>query len=625
MTTSNPQAPNTALNGSTLKEKLAKDTYERLTYWATSDVFDLNTRNEVRKLIESESTNEIEDRFYRDLEFGTGGLRGIMGAGTARMNVYNIRKAATALAYYLKSTHKPSSEPLRVAISHDSRTNAREFAKASCEVLAYHGIKTFITAELRPVPLLSFMTRYLKCHAGICVTASHNPPSYNGFKVYWSTGGQLVPPHDKNIIENYRAIASYSETKFLTFEKAEKQGLVSTLSKEIDEAYLDALGKLPLCGPEEKAPVKIAYSPLHGSGATLMRGALSKFGFNDVHLVESQKEPDGNFPTVTSPNPEDLSAMELVTELGKSIKADLMVATDPDADRIGICVTEHGDVVRFNGNQLGCLLTEYVLSRKSETNTLPKNPMVIKTIVTTELQRLQCEYYGVECHDTLTGFKWICQLIETMQNLPDSLRKNFVCGGEESYGFLAGDFVRDKDAIIATCVCAEMISYYKKKGKTLTDVLHEIFSRHGAFYESLHTVTLEGKKGAEQISAIMSAIRNRIPSKIGSCAVVKYLDYREGQENDIDPGSGVPTASRAISLPRSNVLQFLLSDGSKISLRPSGTEPKIKLYISTHVDVPGEQKMETSKNEPTPTDIAYSEAKARAKRIESHMIELMSH
>lgn len=591
-------------------ENTDPDILQKVDYWSTSEVFSPETRNEIKELVRTDQKTEIEDRFYKDLEFGTGGLRGIMGAGTSRMNIYNVRKAATALAFYLKVVHGDKDK--KVAISHDSRNHAREFSKAAAEVLAFHGITVYLTKELRPVPLLSFMTRSYNCDAGICVTASHNPPEYNGFKVYWSNGAQLVAPHDQNIIENYLAISSYEDLNYIDFDDAVSKSLIKIVGEELDEAYFSQLEALRFNHSPKQNPLKIVYTPLHGSGMTVIPQALARFGFQDLHVVEEQKTPDGDFPTVSSPNPEDPKSLEYAISLCKDIDGDIVIATDPDADRIGVCTYENGQIQNFNGNQLGSLLIDYVLSRMFEAKTLPKNPLVIKTIVTTELQNKICDEYGVACEDTLTGFKWICSLIETYENLPARQVKNFICGGEESYGFLAGNFVRDKDAVMATAITCEMVAYYKSLNKTLTEALHDLFRKHGVYEEKLHTLTRKGKKGAEEISAIMNSLRKAPPFKVGDTETIEFWDLKNSTKYR-SKATGVFYKDDCIELPSSNVLQFFLKDGSKISVRPSGTEPKIKFYTSVHMPA-------VSENQSLEASIAST--KARATAVEKNFIEL---
>ena len=572
-----------------------KDIYERASYWSTASVFSKTTRDEIKELLTANNNSEIIDRFYRDLEFGTGGLRGVMGSGTARMNVYNIRKATTALAIYLKSINPQKS--MSVAISYDSRNKSLDFARSAAEVLSAHNIKVFITKDLRPVPLLSFMTRHLDCDAGICVTASHNPPEYNGFKVYWSNGGQLVPPHDRNIIDNYLAIRSYEELLYTDYDLAVNENKIIEVGEEVDGQYLNELAGLRLNPPSNRETIKIVYSPIHGSGGTLVPKALELFGFSDYHIVKEQEEPDGDFPTVTSPNPEDPRALDLAIDLAEKLNADVILATDPDTDRLALIVREDGKQIHFNGNQLGSLLTEYVLSSHKKNGTLPKNPIIIKTIVTTKLQDDIARHHGVESEDTLTGFKWICDLIEKRQN-SENHPKTFICGSEESYGFLAGNFVRDKDAVMACAMTCEMIAYYKSIGKSLSGILDDLFLKHGLYHEKLGTLTLPGKKGAEKIEHMIKNLRNAPPRDICGKSLKQIWDFQTSEKFDItDDGTQL---FGKINLPKSNVLQFFLNDGSKISIRPSGTEPKLKIYTSVRRALhPGEnlsnKKLEVKK------------------------------
>ncbi len=544
-------------------------------YWANSQVFDETTRKEVGALLAQDNSAELTERFYRDLEFGTGGLRGVLGAGTARMNIYNVRKASQAFASYLLDNFRQPK--VSVAISYDSRHFSREFAQATAEVMAAHGIHSYITKELRPTPMLSFMVRHYACQGGVCVTASHNPSIYNGYKVYWATGGQIVPPHDEAVIARYGALQSYEEIRFKPYKEALSAGLITEVGSELDEAYFKELLKLSV-RKEGRKNFKIVYSPLHGTGGYPVMEALKRYGFEDVTIVPEQKDPNGDFPTVKYPNPEEPEAMEMAIQLGKKLQADLVLGTDPDTDRIGIVVRE-GDSYRiFNGNQIGSLLVDFYLAGLRDGGRMPAHPLVIKTIVTTDQQELIAKYYGASCEETLTGFKWICQLIDDIETGKNKPYRQYVCGGEESYGFLAGSFVRDKDAISACCIAAEMVAYYKAQGKTLSQVLDEIFMRHGAFLESLYTLTLPGKEGAERIQVMMEKLRTDLPREIAGAKVEFVRDLEKQQEFDLREPGQIRTSP--IPLPRSNVLQFLLSDGSKVSARPSGTEPKIKFYFS---------------------------------------------
>lgn len=544
--------------------------------WATSPVFDVETRAEIDSLLQSQNEKELTERFYRDLEFGTGGLRGILGAGTSRMNIYNVRKASAALSQYINQVF--SSAPLRrVAISYDSRRFSREFAEAAAGVFAAYGIEAYITKELRPVPMLSFMVRKYECVAGVCITASHNPPNYNGYKVYWATGGQIVPPHDKEVIQRYLGITSYESISSMPFIEGVTSGKIREIGVDLDDAYFAKVKGLSLRSGGRDG-FKIVYSPLHGTGAYPVTKALDLFGFKNVAVVPEQEKPDGDFPTVKSPNPEDPEALSMAVALARKLGADLVLATDPDSDRIGFVVREGHEFVYFNGNQIGCLLVEYVLSSLKDNGRMPQNPLVIKTIVTTDLERDIAAYYGAHCDETLTGFKWICQVIEEYENGQRQPRREYVCGGEESYGFLMDSFVRDKDGVSSCAIAAEMVAWYKSQGLTPTAVLDRIFRRHGVYQESLYTITLPGMDGAQKIAAMMQRLRQNPPRVIDGVKVTKLRDLQNCQTYDVTDVGIKPSGS--IDLPPSDVLQFLLADGTKVSARPSGTEPKIKFYVS---------------------------------------------
>ena len=554
---------------------------ERAKYWASSDVFDVETRNEIKTLLEDNNIKEISDRFYRELEFGTGGLRGVLGSGTAYINRYNVRKATFALGSYLRKVHGDKS--LRVAVSFDSRRMSREFAEEVCCVLAGMSIEALITEELRPVPMLSYMVRHFECDAGVCITASHNPPEYNGFKVYWATGGQLVPPHDKGVISHYYKVDKIDSIPMVSFSEGVSAGQIRVISDELDEAYFNSLLPFSL-NKEGKADLKIVFTPIHGAGGYPVKRALNLFGFEDVVLVPEQSEPDGNFPTVSSPNPESPSALKMAVDLAEQVDADLVLGTDPDVDRVGIVVRENGVFKFFNGNQLGSLLIDYVLSSLKFHNKLPTNPLVVKTIVTTDLQTDISKFYGADCEETLTGFKWICDLIDAYETGRLSPAKNYVCGGEESYGFLAGVSVRDKDAVQACCLAAEMVAYHRHHGRSLTEALDEIHLRHGSYLEGLKTITLPGKEGAEKIGEIMAKMRSEPPKVICGQPVRVIKDYMTSKVSSFDE-SGQVASEDQIQLPVSNVLQYELADGTKVSARPSGTEPKIKFYVSVRSEV----------------------------------------
>ena len=548
----------------------------KATYWATSPVFDEQTRSDIQSLIVIKNEKELTDRFYRDLEFGTGGLRGILGAGTNRMNLYNIRKATTALALHVLEVNRQSAD-LKVAISYDSRHFSREFAIAAGEVLVAHGIKALMTRELRPTPMLSFMVRHYGCAAGICVTASHNPAEYNGYKVYWSNGAQIIAPHDKAIIAKYSEISRFEDIKYIPIDEAKRLGLFEEIGSELDEAYFKNVASLSL-RKEGRAGFKIVYTPLHGSGLYPVTEMLRRLGFENVLVVPEQKLPDGRFPTVKYPNPEDPEALHLALELAKKEKADLVIGTDPDTDRIGIMVREGDDYVFFNGNQIGCLLVDFFLSATRDAGLMPKDPLVIKTVVTTDLQSDIAREYGAVCEETLTGFKWICGLIEDYETGKRKPLRHYVCGGEESYGFLAGSFVRDKDAVSAACIASEMVAYYKSRGLTCSQVLDRIFQKHGLYQESLYTLTMPGKEGADLIKRMMQKMREEPPTLIDEISVEKLRDFETSQELTLVDNRF--NFSGTLALPKSDVLQFILVDGTKVSVRPSGTEPKIKFYIS---------------------------------------------
>jgi phosphoglucomutase len=560
---------------------ITADINKQAQYWATSKAFDDKTRKEIQHLIDENAAKELTDRFYTNLEFGTGGLRGILGAGTSRMNRYNVQKATTALSRYLQHTFK--GENIAVAISYDSRNFSREFAEVTASTLAACGIRAILTKELRPVPMLSFMVRKYQCHAGVCVTASHNPPAYNGYKVYWATGGQVVPPHDSKIIDIYNSIESYDDLPGMKFEEALKSGLVHEVGAELDDDYLDRVSKLTL-NKGGREGFKIVYSALHGTGAFPVMESLKRFGFKEIYTVEAQMKPDGNFPTVKSPNPEDRSALKMAIDLAKEKQADIVLATDPDCDRLGVAVRDKDDYLCLNGNQIGSLLIDYILGSKKRNGTLPPNALVIKTIVTTEQQHDIATYYGASCEDTLTGFKWICERIEQYETKARTPYRQFLCGGEESYGFLADTFVRDKDGVIACSLAAEMVAYYKSQGLSLTAVLDNLYKRHGVYLEDLYNVTLPGKEGAQIIQEKMKKLRQDPPLTINGIQVKKLLDFQSSQTR-IQQGSKF-VAGESIDLPKSNVLQFILEDGTRVTARPSGTEPKIKFYFSVYGKVP---------------------------------------
>lgn len=524
--------------------------------------FDEATRREVEKLL-ANPDNELADAFYKDLDFGTGGLRGIMGVGTNRMNKYTVGIATQGLANYLKLAFP--NENLKVAIAHDSRINSREFAKTTAEVFSANGIEVFLFEDLRPTPELSFTVRHLSCHAGVVVTASHNPKEYNGYKVYWNDGGQLVPPHDKNTIEQVRKIGGPEEVNF-----SGREDLIRTIGKEVDEAYWDKLLTLSR-SQAGKDQLRIVYTPIHGTGITAVPQMLKKFGFQDVQVVESQSQPDGNFPTVHSPNPEEAAALNLAIEQAIKTDTDIVLGTDPDSDRVGIAVkNRNGEMVLMNGNETAAVLTWYYLGQLKDNMLLNDNDFIAKTIVTTDLLVDIANYFGVRSHETLTGFKYIAELIREKEGL-----ENYLIGGEESYGYLAGSFVRDKDAVGSAALIAEAAAWAKSKGLTLLDILEEIHMTLSVYQEVLISLTKKGKEGAAEIQSMMREFREKSLPEINGSPVIITRDYQESVERDMRNGE-----LRPINLPKSNVFQFVLADQSVITARPSGTEPKIKFYIS---------------------------------------------
>lgn len=535
---------------------------ERAGKWLT-EAFDSQTRDKVNNLIQNDP-HELTESFYRDLEFGTGGLRGIMGVGTNRMNKYTVGMATQGLSIYLRKLY--GEETIRVAIAHDSRNNSIYFAKISAEVLAANGCEVFLFEGLRPTPELSFAVRELKCHSGIVITASHNPKEYNGYKVYGNDGGQLVAPHDTNVMTEVQNI-SIADVKFKG-----KGGKITGIGEEIDAAYIARVLGLSLA-PEiirKHKQLKIVYTPIHGSGIVLVPRGLNAYGFENVFVVEEQATPDGNFPTVVSPNPEEKAAMALALAKAKAVNADLLLATDPDADRVGLGVkNDKGEYILLNGNQAASLLIFYLLSQWKAQGKITGKEFIVKTIVTSELLKDIGNDFGVETYDVLTGFKFIAEIIRKLEG-----RKTFIGGGEESYGYLVGDFVRDKDAVISCCMFAEIAAWAAEQGKTLYELLLGIASRYGLYLEKLVSVTKKGKSGAEEIQQMMKDYRQKPPTTINGLQVEEIRDYQLQMSFNM-----VTKMKSPIELPKSDVLQFFLAGGSKITVRPSGTEPKIKYYF----------------------------------------------
>jgi phosphoglucomutase len=541
---------------------------KRYTAWLNGK-FDEHTKAEIKKL-EKENTGELADAFYRNLEFGTGGLRGIMGVGTNRMNKYTVGMATQGYANYLKQTYPGGI--VRVAIAHDSRNNSRLFAEIVANVMAANGIKVFLFEALRPTPELSFTIRHLGCQGGVVCTASHNPKEYNGYKAYWSDGGQLVPPHDKNVIREVDKVLSVDDVKWSGGEQN-----ITIIGKEMDEEYIKMLKTLSVY-PEviaKESDLKIVFTPIHGTGITLVPQALERFGFKNVTIVEEQAVPDGNFPTVVYPNPEESEAMSIGLKKAKEIDADILLGTDPDADRVGIAVKDNrGNWVLMNGNQTAVLAFNYMIEARKAKGIARSNDMVVKTIVTTDMIDKIAAANGVKCYNVLTGFKWIAELIREKE-----ASENYVIGGEESYGLMVGSKLRDKDAVAAVAVLSEMAAYEKNKGKLLYDKLIDLYVQYGFYKEHLISITKKGMNGQKEIAQMMDSFRNNPPKMINGSPVVQLLDY------EMRKGRNLQTNEEwEIKLPKSNVLQFILADGSKISARPSGTEPKIKFYFS--VDAP---------------------------------------
>lgn len=544
-----------------------KDNYN---YWINSPIFDEATRSELLSLNDEK---EIEDRFYKDLEFGTGGLRGIIGAGTNRMNIYTVGKATQGLAnYIIKENHAH----MGVAIAYDSRRMSREFADLAAAVLNGNGIKAYVFESLRPTPELSFSVRYLKCTAGIVITASHNPAEYNGYKVYWQDGAQVTFPRDNEIITEVNNIKDFGEIKKMDNAEGRKQGLYNVIGKEIDEKYMEELMKQsihPEIIREMADDIRIVYTPLHGTGNVPVRRVLERLGFKQVYVVEEQAVPDGNFPTVSYPNPEDPKAFEMALELANKVKADIVLATDPDADRLGVYAldTKTGEYKSFTGNMSGMLIGEYILSEKKKLGTLPENGALIKTIVTTNMADVIAKTFNVKLIEVLTGFKYIGEQIKLFE---ENNTYEYIFGLEESYGCLAGTYARDKDACVAVMLLCEVAAWCKKNNMTLVDNMNRIYEEYGYFKEGLHSITLKGIDGAEKIKAIMDKLKGDAPKTIGGFKVLAVRDYNNSVRKDLITGE-----ESKLELLKSNVVYFELDNDAWCCARPSGTEPKIKFYF----------------------------------------------
>lgn len=541
--------------------------------WLSDQAIDQKTKEELKEI--ENNPEEIEDRFYKNLEFGTGGLRGIIGAGSNRMNQYTVGKATQGLANYIK-TLGPEMKGKGVAIAHDSRNFSREFAEQAAAVLNGNGIKTFLFDELKSTPQLSFAVRYLGCTAGIVVTASHNPPEYNGYKVYAAAGMQLGLEESQQVIDEVQKIEDFSSIEKMDKKEAIEKGLFNMIGKNVDDAFIEAVKTQSLhrdVVEKISSDFNVVYTPLHGTGNKPVQRVLREIGFQNVFVVEKQAQPDGNFPTVDYPNPEDEKAFTLALELAKEKDAHLVIATDPDCDRVGVVFkNKKGEYVPLNGNQTGALLTYYVISSKQMQGSLPQNGAVIKTIVTSELGAEIAKSYGVEVFNTLTGFKFIGEKMEELQN---TTSQNFILGYEESYGYLVGNHARDKDGVVASMMIAEMAAYYFEQGMTLDEVLENIYKQYGYYHEDLKAITLEGKEGMEKINEILTFFRESCPSTWQGKNILYAEDYLAQKQYN-----NSRNVIKPLHLPKSNVLKFILEDGSWFCMRPSGTEPKIKFYFS---------------------------------------------
>ncbi len=532
-------------------------------------------RNQVEKLIAENNLTELSDRFYTDLEFGTGGLRGVIGGGYNRMNSYTVKRATQGLANYIKKATTNGS----AVIAYDSRNFSSQFALDAAKVFCANGIKTYLFTGLRPTPELSFAVRKLGATAGIVITASHNPPEYNGYKVYWNDGAQVVPPHDKGIIQEVRAVNG--AVPEMTKEKAIADKLLFMIDEEVDSAFISMVKNCSLRPELVKSKgrdFKVVFTPLNGTGAMPVSRALSEMGI-DVIFVEEQKDPDGNFPTVKYPNPEEAETMKMALDLGKKEGAALVMGTDPDADRLGIAAPDNGELKLVTGNQLGALLADYILGTHKRNGTMPKKPAFVKTIVTTELQRKIAEEYGAECYDTLTGFKYIGEKIREFESMPDG--PDYLVGGEESYGYLVNTEVRDKDAVSAATMTAECALYHASEGRTLFDQLRVLWKKHGYYQETLISKTFKGEAGLKKMNELMDSLRKNPPEVFAGQPLQMIRDYQNGSTWYVKEKQ----TRKDIALPSSNVLQFVLQDGSIVTARPSGTEPKIKFYASCRSDV----------------------------------------
>lgn len=559
-----------------------KDIREKANKWLENN-YDSETKASVKNMLDNNESELIES-FYKDLEFGTGGLRGIMGAGTNRMNIYTVGMTTQGLSNYIKKVFA-NKEEIKVAVAYDNRNNSHLFAETTSKIFAANGFKVFLFDALRPTPELSFAIRHFECQSGVVITASHNPKEYNGYKVYWEDGGQIISPHDNNIIDEVKSISSIDEVLF-----DGKQGDIEIIGEKIDNIYLEKVKSLSLSPEviERNNDLKIVYTPIHGTGVKLVPMALREFGFSNIYNVPEQDVIDGNFPTVKSPNPEETAAMEMSLNKARETDADLVMATDPDADRMGAAIKDNNNRFKLlNGNQTVTLLIYYLLNKWAENGKLQGNEYIITTIVSSDLPNCIAKKYNVECFNVLTGFKYIADIIRKNENM-----KVFIGGGEESYGFLAGEFVRDKDAVISCALLAETAAWARDQGKTLNDLLIDIYLEFGFYKERLFNIVKKGKAGAEEIQSMMKKFRNNPPSYINNSQVIEIYDYQKSIKKSM-----VTNEESSIDLPQSDVLQFILKDGSKISIRPSGTEPKIKFYFGVRDKLDKKSNFETKEQE----------------------------
>ena len=558
--------------------KIDQTIIEKAKTWLSTN-YNQETRTEVQRLIDHQ-TDDLVESFYKDLEFGTGGLRGIMGVGSNRINKYTVGMTTQGFANYLKSQFRDLEE-IKIVIGYDCRNNSQLFAQITADVMSANGIKAYLFENLRPTPEISFAIRELNCQGGVIITASHNPKEYNGYKVYWDDGGQLVAPHDKNVIDDVQKITNITAVNFNP-----QKNLIEELGKEMDGLFIKALKKVSL-SPEiiqKQKDLKIVFTPIHGTSYKLVPQALKAYGFENVTIVKEQAIPDGNFSTVHSPNPEEKAALDMAINLAKEIDADIVMGTDPDADRVGIAVKNlEGEFEIINGNQTGSLLVYYLLTKWAEQNRLDGKQFVAKTIVTTTLIDSICDAFKVDCYDTLTGFKFIADLIKSKEG-----KQTFIGAGEESYGYLIGDFVRDKDAITSCAILAEIAAWAKEEGTTIYGKLIEIYTQHGLYKERLLSITKQGKSGAEEIQEMIHNLRTNPPTEIDGSKVVMIKDYQSLES--INP---IGNAKEAIDLPKSNVLQYFTEDGTKVTARPSGTEPKIKFYFSVKAPLNNKAEFKT--------------------------------